>query len=145
MARSQIVSSAKVKLYCNGRILGRVLEFRWESSTPKKAIRGIDQSEPFELAPTTTQCTGSLTLLRLSGDAGAEGAGLTVPFPELSREAYVSLTLVEHATDRVLFTADRCSITGQSWGAAVRGIMTGQVTFEAISWSNEIASAPLSR
>lgn len=98
--------------------------------------------EPFELAPTITRLAGSLTILKLSGDAGAEGAGLTVPFPELSREAYVSLTLVEHHTDRILFTADQCAITGQAWDVPVRGLMTGRISFEAISWSNEINSKP---
>jgi hypothetical protein len=140
MARSHLITGAKVALFVNGRRFARVMEIRWTSDTPKKPIFGIDAQEAYELAPTTARCTGSMTILKLSGDGGAEGAGLTVPFPELSREKYFSVAVVEIGTNSILFEALRCSATSQSWGAATRAYVTGSIQFEALNWSNEVRS-----
>jgi hypothetical protein len=138
MARSHLITGAKVALYVNGERYGRVFDFRWSPETPKRAIHGIDSQEAFELAPTIARCTGSMNILRLSGDGGAEGAGLSVPFPELSREQYFSLVLVEIPTNLVLFASRQCSANSQSWGAATRDYVRGSVNFECIGWNNEV-------
>lgn len=142
MARSHLVTGAKVKVFLNGRVFGRVLAFRFSSATPKKPIHGIDSTEPYELAVTTTSCKGSITILRLSGDGGAEGAGIAAPYPELSREQYFSLTVVEHHTDRVLFRANRCSLLNQDWDFPAKGLVVGTLQFEAIDWDNELSTQP---
>lgn len=141
MAKSHVLSGAKVKLYINERPFGQATSFRWSSNTPKKALRGIDVLEPVELAVTGYQCTGSVSVIRLSNDGGAEGAGVITPYPELSREKYFSLTLIERHTDLVIFRANRCSLLSQSWEIPVRGIVTGNFSFEALEWTNEIFGA----
>ncbi len=140
MSKSHIVTAAKVKLYLNGKPFGRVTQFRWASETPKRAIYGIDSSEPYELASTTTKCTGSMSVLKISADGGAEGAGIAAPYASLSREKYFSLTLVEHHTDLIIFRADRCSLTSQQWEVAAKGMVSGQFSFEAIEWDAEVSS-----
>ncbi len=136
--RSFLLGGAKVRLYINGLAFGRVTNFSWQSETPKKAIYGIDSTEPYELAVTTSRITGSISVLRSSGDGGAEGAGIAAPLHDLSKELYFSIALVEILTDTTIFEATRCSMTGQQWGAPAKGLMSGSISFEAIEWNNEI-------
>jgi hypothetical protein len=142
VARSHLVTGAKVKLFINGKPYGRVTSFRWSSETPKRPITGIDSIQAFELAPTTSRCTGSVSVLKISADGGAEGAGMAAPLPDLSRERYFSLTLIEYNTDLVLFRASRCTLQTQSWDAPARGFVTGSFSFEAIEWDNEVSAKP---
>jgi hypothetical protein len=140
VARSHLVTGAKVRLFINGKPFGRVTGFTWTSDTPKKAIYGVDSAQPYELAPTMTRCTGSLSVLKLGGDGGAEGAGVAAPYPDLSREKYFTLTLVEIRSDLILFRANRCSLVNQSWSVPVRGLVSGSFSFEAIEWDNEVSA-----
>lgn len=138
MARAKVVTSAGVVLHLNGKPFGRVKSFQFGSDTPKKAIYGLDSSEPFELMPTVTKVTGKMSLYRTVGDAGAEGAAIATSYELLPREKYFSVQLVERASDTVIFEASYCSIIRQSWSAPEKGIVTGEIDFEAIDWSNEI-------
>lgn len=138
MARAKVISGAGVVAFLNGKRYGRVRNFQWSSETPRKAQYGLDCMEPFELQPTVTRCNGRLTIYRTVGDAGAEGAGLTTPFEQLPREKYFSLMLVERGSDTVIFEATYCAVVRQSWTAPERGIVTGDVEFEAIEWNNEL-------
>ena len=53
---------------------------------------------------------------------------------------YVSLTLIERRTKRVLFESQRTKISGQSWSVPTRGLVTGTVTFLSIDANNELTS-----
>lgn len=141
MAKSHVLTGAKVALYVNGKAYAKVTGFRWTSTTPKRAIYGVDSVDPFELAPTITKCVGTLSVVRLSGDGGAEGAGLTAPYDMLPNEKYCSIVLLEPHSDLILFEARQCSVIAQSWDAPSRGIMTGSIEFEALSWNNEVRPA----
>ncbi len=128
-------------MYVNGKLYARVTDLRFTSSTPGREIYGIDSSEPFELANTTTRCSGSMSVLRLAQDGGAEGAGMTVSYVDITREKYFSLALVDRVTDTIVFQARRCKLTSQSWDIPARGRVTGQLDFTAIDWSNEATPA----
>lgn len=138
MSQSRIASTAKVVLYINGRAYAQVTTFRWTCDTPTREIAGIDSSEPFELAPTRTKVTGTIGLVRLVGDGGIEGAGASVPFEYIASGKYFSLMLVDRATDTTLFRADNCRTSSQYWDVPQKGLITGSLTFEAISSSNEL-------
>jgi hypothetical protein len=97
--------------------------------------------EPFELAPTVTKVEGSLSIYRQAGDGGAEGAGITVAFPDLPRELYFRVTVIDRRTQTILFNAPRCKVTGQSWEIPSRGHVTGTLNFTAATWTNEAPSA----
>lgn len=138
MARSKIISAANVVCFINNQVYGKVTGFSYSSSTPKKRQMGIDSLRPYELIPTGTVVQGQLALLRLVGDAGIEGAGMTAPFADLSKEKYFSIALVDRTSDTVIFQADYASISSESWSIPSKGIVTGTVTFEALDWTNEI-------
>jgi hypothetical protein len=137
MGKSLIITGARVVCYINGQKFGRVSSFRWDSATPRKAIYGLDSSEPYELAPLPSRITGSLTVYRTVGDGGLEGSGIVAQFADIPREKYFSLTLIERSSDTVVFRADDCAVTNQSWDVPSKGVMMGNFSFEALSWSNE--------
>lgn len=138
MSRSHIVTSASVVLYVNGTKFMPVIDFHYAAATPRSAKYGLDATDPFELAVTTSAISGSLSLYRLSQDGGAEGAGMTTTLPQISREKYFSLMLIEEHSNTVIFEARRCSVESQAWSIGNRQQVTGTVNFSAIEWSNEI-------
>lgn len=138
MARSRVLASSSVVVYVNGKLFGHCASFSFSSHTPRKAIYGLDSTEPYELAPTTTRVSASMQVYRLVGDAGAEGAGITAPYDDLPKEKYFTVMLVDRGSDSTLFRADYCSLTSQSWSIPSRGIVTGSLDIEAINWSNEL-------
>lgn len=138
MAKTMVAAS--VICYVNGRALGTVSSFSFQSVTPRKAIRGIDSNIPYELAPTTSAITGTLELYRMDADGGIEGYLFTAPFDELPTEKYFSLQLINTKTDTVLFQADYCSVESQSWNVSSKTLVTGTVNFSALYWNNEFAN-----
>lgn len=143
MGRAKVVASAAVICHVNGKPYGRVRDFQFTSGTPRKVQYGLDSTEPYELIPTTTKVVGRLTLFRTSGDAGAEGAGMTSRYEEFPREKYFSLMLIERGSDTTLFEARYCSVTSQTWTVPEKGIVTGTIEFEALDWSNELRPGSL--
>lgn len=81
-------------------------------------------------------------MYRLKGDGGAEGAQLTTDFPDLVRQRYFTVALIERTTGEVLFSADRCALVSQGWNAPGRGFVIGQLSFKALEANNSVPSAP---
>lgn len=138
----RVIVAARAVVYINGKLYSKVTGFRWNSSTPLRAIHGIDNPVAYELAPTVARMTGTMALIRTSGDGGLEGPGITAQFADIPRQKYFTLLLLDRATDTVLFRADQCMVSGQSWDLPVKGLMTGTLDFEGIVWSNEVGPAP---
>lgn len=138
MARARVVVGAHINCYINGQPYGRVIGFTFRSQTPRRALYGIDSMDPFELAVTQTKVGGTMRIVRTVGDGGAEGAGITANFDDLPREKYFTVQLVERGSDTVIFQAELCSVVSQVWDVPSKGIVTGTIDFEAISWNNEI-------
>ena len=135
---SKLTVAAQVKCLVNGQLFAEVSSMSWTSATPKKAVRGLDSSQPYELAVTSSSCTGQLSLYRITGSGGLEGAGIIPPYQDLPREKYFTLTLIDRLTDSVIFEAHHCSVTSQGWQVAAKSLIVGSMAFEAISWNNEV-------
>lgn len=138
--RSLMLTGAQVMLYVNGVRFGRVSAFSWNSDTPRKKEYVVDSMLPMELMQTVSSISGTMTVHRLSMDGGAEGAGMVAPVPDLSREKYFSLLLVDITSGFVIFQADSCSVESQSWRAGARDRIVGNISFSALSYSNEVRS-----
>lgn len=138
MARSHVVVSARVVCYINGKAYAQVSDFQFNSSTPHKAIYGIDSATPYELAPTQTKVSGQIGLYRIESDGGAEGAGIVPPQAYIQKGKYFTIMLVDRLTDSTLFRADQCVANGQNWNIPNKGIVTGSLQFEGMIWSNEV-------
>jgi len=140
MSRPKIIVGAHVLCSINGKLLGQVTSFLWTSTTTKKAIYALDLGQPYELAPTITRIIGTLGILRTLGDGGAEGPGITPSVEDVPRERYFTILLTERGSDTVLFRADNCSVQEQSWDIPTRGLVTGTIIFESLTWENETKS-----
>lgn len=138
--RQKTIVGASVILYVNNKPYGQVVGFRFSSQTPRDAILAIDSLDPFELAPTSTKCSGSIELIRTAGDGGAEGGGFTTDYERLSREKYFSVMLMERITNTVIFRADFCSVVSQQWDFRAKQMAHGSLEFEALDWNNEVKS-----
>lgn len=140
MAKSHLITGAKVLLYVNGEPYGKVMRFSFSIETPRKSFYTIDDPSPAELGQTTTRVSGSIGVYRIHADGGAEGSGFVAPIPDLTKERYFSIVLLERTTDTVIFRADNCMLLSQSWDVPIRGFVTGALNFQALSWSNEVKS-----
>jgi hypothetical protein len=139
MSRARTITGAGVVCKINGVALARVSDLSFSVATSRKPAQGIDSFLPQELIQTAVKITGQLKLYRTLGDGGAEGAGILAQLPDLSREKYFSIQLVERSSDTVVFEAWYCSCTNQSWDAPARGTITGTLGFEALDYKNELA------
>lgn len=138
MSRARVLVGAHVTCYINGQLFGRVSNFQFRSQTTRKPLYALDSVDPVELAVTQSRVTGTMQLYRTVGDGGAEGAGIAANFDDLPREKYFTVQLIERGSDTILFQAELCSVVSQTWNFPSKGLITGSVEFEAISWSNEI-------
>jgi len=135
-----VIQSARVICYVNGKVVGFCTAFKFQSRNNHKSIQGVDAPEPFELAPTTTQATGSLGLLRMTASGGLEAPGIMPTFADLPRERYVSITLVDRLTDSIVFHTPNGKFTSQEWDFSAKSIGTGSASFECIDWYNELGA-----
>ncbi len=135
---SKTITGARIMCYINGKLYGRASSFTWNSQTAHRPIYGIDSCDPFELAASTTKISGTMSIYRLIGDGGAQGAGMVPTYEDMPRGRYFNITLIDRGTDSVLFQARYCVVQTESWNVAAKGIVTGQVSFEAIDWNNEV-------
>ncbi len=133
----KITTGSQVNLYINGAPYAKVLGFSFAVATPKREIRGIDSSDPSEFAITTQSVTGQLEIYRLTGDGGLEGSGIVAPLNLLTKEKYFSMALVDSLTDGLLFAAQNCTVENQSWDIRTKALVTGSMSFKALSWTNE--------
>lgn len=138
---SKTLTGARIVCYINGKLYGRVSSFTWDSQTAHKPIYTIDAAEPFELAAGITKVGGTISVYRLIGDGGAQGAGIVPKYGDIPRGKYFSIMLIDRGTDLVLFQAKYCSLQTESWTVPQKGIITGSLHFEAIDWSNEVRTA----
>lgn len=136
--RARTVVSAGVVLYINGRPFGRVSAFNWNSNTPKTPKYGVDTLLPTDFVPGPTSITCNVGVYKVSGDGGAQGAGIAGHLEDVPREKYFRAQLIERATGTIVFQADTCTTISQTWNAPSKGLVTGQIVFTALSWSNEI-------
>jgi hypothetical protein len=137
MAASSTVRAVDLILYINGKVFGVATSMNWEISTGSKAIRGIDQDFPFELAPGSSMVRGSVECMRQHDDAGVEGFGIVAIQDKLSNGRYFSLQLIDRETDSVVLQVLKASLTSQQWRVQAKGVLTGSFSWEALQYSNE--------
>lgn len=131
------LTGAHIVCYINGKLYSRVSNFSWDSQTIHKAIYGIDIAEPLELGATQTKIGATMSVYRLVGDGGAQGAGIVPRYEDVPRGRYFNITLIDRSTDLILFQAKYCVLQSESWTVPTKGLITGQLRIEAIDWNNE--------
>lgn len=135
---SPLVLAPAVAVYINGKSYGLVYDMSFGSDTPRKKVKAIDILQVLELVPTGVDINCSLTVYRLRGGGGIEGAGMAAPMPDIPNENYFTVTLVDLVTKFIIFQSNTCSVESQRWNVAVKQYLMGQVSFSCLNWSNEL-------
>jgi hypothetical protein len=52
-------------------------------------------------------------------------------------EKYITITLVDRLTDKVILEVQHAAVDNQEWVADVRGLVRGSFTWEGIYWIGE--------
>lgn len=131
------LSHPRVVVHVNGKPYAYATHFRFESATPHEDIREIDNVDPVELAVTVTNVRGSLGLLRVAGDGGLQGQGVTSHYGQLPVNKYFSVALVDRITQTIFFEARQCVVESESWDMAPKALVSGTLNFKGIHWNNE--------
>lgn len=138
MGKSHLLTGPKLVLYVNGSPYVPVRSCSYTLDTPVKETRGVDCAAAFQLDPTIVRCSGTLSVYRIARSGGAEGVGAAVAMEDVPNQKYVSLAIVDRATDTVVWSARRCMITSQTWDPEARGLLSGRWTFVGTDWKGEV-------
>lgn len=139
MASLDISKTSGVILYINGVPFAQATGCRWYVHYDRKTFYAIDEQTPQEIAPATVKTQGSISCIRMIGDGGAIGAGMSAGVSNFLKEKYFSILLLDRKTQMQLFRADQCSLVSESWEVSPKNIVTGTFAFESIVSSNELA------
>jgi hypothetical protein len=137
MGQVKALRGADLQVYINGSLFGICTGLRWQSGKGNRAIYGIDQTEPFEIAPGQTYIRGAIESIRLRRDGGYEGRGIIAPHRQVLLEKYFALAVVDRSTDTVLMAIDRVSADNQSWSVSAKQEVSGSFSFEGIGYTSE--------
>jgi hypothetical protein len=134
---AQTTTGAGYKLYINNRVVGITTSFEFVADSTHKPIYGIDSILPNELLPMTVSVSGSIGCVRLSSHGGLEARGIAASNSELLLEKYISIKLIDRATDNIVFACNEAVINSQNWKVEARNIMRGTFSFTGITWHND--------
>ena len=137
MAISSLITSPQTVCYINSIPFARCSGLNYDISTPRREIRGIDTLEPLELLPTFASIHGTMHIYRLHQDGGIEAAGMIATFNKLTKEKYFSLTVIDRATDTILFNVNKCSVSNQSWSVVAKSFIVGTITWSGFDYEND--------
>lgn len=135
--RPKLITGPRVLVWVNSKLYGVVKSFSYESDTPRKGIQTIDMSNDVELGTTRVKVRWNMTVYRVGGDGGLQGAGLVARSHEISKEKYFSILVVDRLYDLPIFSAEMCQTDRESGGINAKGIMEIQLSGTGILWSNE--------
>lgn len=133
----RLLTAARLIVSINGVMYGRCGGISWAPVAPKKAARGVDSPLVQEYMPTTIEITGQMTVYRMIGDGGLEGAGIQASQIDISREKYITIQLVERQTDTTVLQINQATVQSQSWNAIAKGVVMGQFSFAGVIFTNE--------
>jgi len=133
MGVSTIVVGAHAIAYINGRPWANVRRFKFRVNAPVKEQMGLDSQFPAELIPTSYRVSGSMELYRQHSDGGLETQGAMPGGNDLYLQKYCTFSLVDRATNEILFRTDQMLFTSQEWDVPAGGVMTGHAEFVAIN------------
>lgn len=137
MARPKVIRGGDLQVYINGKLFGITTSIHWQTDSGHRSIYGIDQYTPFEIAPGQATVKGAIDCYRLRLDGGLEGRGVLAPESKVLLEKYGSLAVVDRSTDTVILAVSGVIVSGQSWSAGAKGILSGSFNFEGTDWIGE--------
>jgi len=122
MAKAQILTGARAKIFIDGNIVGLFANCSWSVRQDKVPAYILGRYNPTEITPTSQEpVTLSLTGYRVV-DAGPYQVGGASMLKELLTEEDFSVAIYDRQTAKLIFTAVGCRVTGWSSGVSARGV-----------------------
>lgn len=137
MAYSKVISGANAKLYINNKLFGLATAFSIDVDASRSALYGIDQMQAFELAPEKFSVNGQIQYIKRRMDGGLTGRGFIAPLDRLSLEKYISITLVDRLTDKIIFKVSEAAVSKYSLSGEARSILRGSFIFSGLYLADE--------
>lgn len=122
MARSNVFTGARAKVSINGKVVGLFSNVSWSIRQEKVPQFILGRYNPAEITPTTQEAVQmTLTGYRVI-DAGPYIVGGASHLYELLNEEDFAVSVTDRQTNKIVFTAQGCRVTGWSSGSAARGV-----------------------
>lgn len=122
MAQAKIFTGARAKVSINGNTVGLFANCNWSVRQDKAPAYILGRYNPAEITPTSQEpVTLSLTGYRVV-DAGPYQVANASLLRDLLTEEDFDVTVTDRQTNRIIFQARGCRVTGWSSGAASRGV-----------------------
>jgi hypothetical protein len=131
--RNKVLVGAGIRCLLNGVDIGIVTGIQWNIQTAREEEKGIDVLGAYELSPTSTSVSGSLSILKIRDDGGLEGWSIVKPLPQISEDEYFTLELKDRLSASTYLKVEHAAIDGQSWSVSARGIASGQFSFHGLT------------
>ena len=138
MALSFAIPGSTLKVYVNSQLLGWVTGIpTWTITTEWARIREIDSSITRQLVPRSYTVSGTLQVVRGRYTGGAEGAGLIPSAENMLRQKYLTIEVQDITTQDIVYRAKHCQVMNQTWRIDGRGVVTGTLNFEGLTFESE--------
>lgn len=133
---THVISSPHLRVFINGSVYGKVRSFSYSVDRSVRAIRGVDELLPAELAEGPVSVQGTMDVFRLLYDGGLEGSMIALPH-KVPLEKYVSIQLIDRRSDVPIFQTDKARVIRYNYTVRLREITGLSLQFEAIGYTNE--------
>lgn len=122
MSRAKIFTGARAKVLINGNVVGLFSNVSWSVAQAKVPNFILGRFSPAEITPVDQDAVR----MSLSGyrviDSGPYKVGNATLLKNLLTEEDFSVAIFDRQTNKRIFQADGCRVTGWSSGVAARGV-----------------------
>lgn len=126
------IAAPHLKCFIDGRLAGFVVGFNYSIDSSHRTINAIDEVRAQEHAAASYGVSANFAVISSRALLGLEGAGITVYADALPRQKYLTITIVDRITDKIVFQAESAVVENQSWSVQPKGLVTGQFSIKAL-------------
>lgn len=122
MAKAKTLTGARAKIMIGDKVVGLINNCNWSMRQGKEPVFILGRFSPAEIVPTTQEAVSlDMTGLRLV-DAGPYAVANATLLKNLLEEEDFVVTVIDRQTNKAIFRARGCRLTGWSSGVGARGI-----------------------
>jgi hypothetical protein len=141
MAQAKILTGARAKVSINGVTVGLFANCSWSVRQDKSPAYILGRFNPAEITPTSQEPVSlSLTGYRVVDSGPYKVANATLLRDLISEEDF-EVTITDRQTNKTIFLAVGCRVTGWSSGVAARGVSDIRVDVIGIRAEDEFGIA----
>ena len=141
MARAKIFTGARAKVLINGNVVGLFSQVTWSLTQGKVPNFILGRYSPAEITPVDQDAVRMTLRGYRVVDSGPYKVANATLLKNLLTEEDFSVAILDRQTNKRIFQADGCRITGWSSGAASRGVSDMQIDVIGMIGADEFGLA----